>query len=75
MIATLLEQRGDVAGAERAYERATRLGHVGAACNLGVLLEKRGDLEGAARAYRRADKAQMPTAPSTSLCCSRNVGA
>jgi peptidoglycan hydrolase-like protein with peptidoglycan-binding domain len=50
----LLEERGDLAGAEAAYLRADQRGHPAAASNLGVLLEERGDRTGAEAAYRRA---------------------
>jgi hypothetical protein len=50
----LLEQCGDVAGAEAAYRRADEHGLAAGAYNVGVLLEERGDVEGAVAAYRRA---------------------
>jgi peptidoglycan hydrolase-like protein with peptidoglycan-binding domain len=53
--ARILEQEGDQMGAMAAYLRATRRGHAGAACNLGVLLQEQGKLSAAAAAYRRAD--------------------
>jgi tetratricopeptide (TPR) repeat protein len=53
--ARMLEQEGDQMGAMAAYLRATRRGHAGAACNLGVLLQEQGKHTAAAAAYRRAD--------------------
>lgn len=50
----LLEQCGDVEGAEAAYRRADEGGLGAGAYNLGVLLEERGDVAGAIAAYRRA---------------------
>ena len=50
----LLEQCGDVEGAEAAYRRADEHGLAAGAYNFGVLLEERGDVEGAIAAYRRA---------------------
>ena len=55
-VAQLLEQRGDLAGAEAAFARADRRGHAGAASDYGVLLGERGDLAGAEAAFRRADE-------------------
>jgi tetratricopeptide (TPR) repeat protein len=52
----LLEQRGDVTGAEEAYRRADERGDSTAAFNLGALLADRGDLAGAEEAYRRASE-------------------
>jgi peptidoglycan hydrolase-like protein with peptidoglycan-binding domain len=52
----LLEEQGDLAGAEAAYGRADELGHGASASNLGVLLEDKGDLAGAEAAYSRADR-------------------
>jgi len=49
-------QRGDVLEAEKAYRLADRLGHAGAAVNLGLLLKAREDVEGAEQAFRRADE-------------------
>ncbi len=54
-LAGRLLERGDAAGAERAYQAADERGDAVAASNLGVLLENRGDLAGAEAAYRRAD--------------------
>ncbi len=51
-----LEERGELAGAIAAYERADRLGHGPAASNLGLLLEAQGDRAGAVAAYRRAEQ-------------------
>jgi len=50
----LLEQRGDVEGAEAAYRRADDRGDATAAFNLAALLVERGDLDGAEAAYERA---------------------
>jgi hypothetical protein len=50
----LLEERGDLPGAEAAYRRAIELGHGAAAYHLGLLVEGRGDLAGAETAYRRS---------------------
>jgi TPR repeat protein len=55
-LGVLLEEQGDVTGAEAAYRRAEERGHAAALSNLGVLLEERGDLAGAEGAYRRADQ-------------------
>ena len=52
----LLEQRGDLDGAEAAYRRADARGDATGAFNLGGLLAERGDLAGAEAAYRRADE-------------------
>ncbi len=49
------EERGDLAGAVGAYQRADALGHAPAATNLGLLLEQQGDLQAARAAYERAD--------------------
>ena len=56
-LGVLLEQRGDLEGAEAAYRRSEKHGFHRATYNLGVLLEQRGDLEGAEAAYRRGDEA------------------
>jgi tetratricopeptide (TPR) repeat protein len=56
----LLEQCGDVEGAEAAYSRADEHGLAAGAYNLGVLLEERGDVEGAMAAYRRAIRSGDP---------------
>ncbi len=53
-LGVLLEERGDLAGAEAAYRRADEAGHGAAASNLGVLLEERGASAQAEAAYRRA---------------------
>jgi peptidoglycan hydrolase-like protein with peptidoglycan-binding domain len=58
----LLEERGDLAGAEAAYRRADQRGHGAAASNLGVLLEERGAPAEAEAAYRRADQRGDATA-------------
>jgi Flp pilus assembly protein TadD len=50
----LLQERGDVEGAEAAYRRGDERGHAVAAFNLGVLLQERGDLEDAEASYGRA---------------------
>ncbi|GLZ79515.1 hypothetical protein Afil01_43220 [Actinorhabdospora filicis] len=50
----LLQQRGDLDGAEKWYRRATETGHTDATFNLGILLEQRGDLDEAEKWYRRA---------------------
>lgn len=57
----LLEQCGDVEGAEAAYRRADEHGLAAAAYNVGVLLEQRGDVGGAMAAYRRAIQSGDPT--------------
>jgi tetratricopeptide (TPR) repeat protein len=51
----LLQQQGDLEGAEAAYRRADEHGHADAAFNLAILLQQHDDLEGAEAAYRRAD--------------------
>jgi tetratricopeptide (TPR) repeat protein len=56
----LLEQCGDVEGAEAAYRRADERGLAAGAYNFGVLLEQRGDVEGAIVAYRRAIQSGDP---------------
>lgn len=55
-LGVLLEERGDLAGAEASYRRADDHGHAAAASNLGVLLEGHGDQISAEAAYRRADR-------------------
>lgn len=55
-LGVLLEEQGDLAGAEAAYRAADEQGYPPAASNLGVLLEGRGDPAGAEAAYRRADE-------------------
>ena len=55
-LGALLQQRGDLEGAETAYRRGDERGYGTAASNLGVLLQQRGDLEGAEAAYRRGDE-------------------
>ena len=52
-LGVLLYQRGDLAGAREAFERAERRGDPDAAFNLGVLLYETGDLESAEAAWRR----------------------
>ena len=52
----MLEELGDLAGAEAAYRRADERGESVGAMNLGALLEEHGDLAGAEAAYRRADE-------------------
>lgn len=59
-LAGLLEQQGDIEGALAAYRQAVALGHLGAACNLGVLLEEQHDIEGAEAAYRRSAQGGDP---------------
>jgi len=59
-LGVLMEERGDVAAAERAYRHADSRGHAAGAVNLGVLLEGRGDVAGAEAAYRRAQKRGDP---------------
>jgi peptidoglycan hydrolase-like protein with peptidoglycan-binding domain len=54
--ALLLEEHGDQTGALAAYQQADRLGHAGAATNLGARLEQQGDWEAAASCYRRASE-------------------
>jgi tetratricopeptide (TPR) repeat protein len=56
-LGVLLEDQGDIAGAEAAYRRADELGDAAGAFNLALLLlTERGDLPGAEAAYRRADE-------------------
>lgn len=50
----LLEEEGDLIGAEKAYRDAAKRGHLGAESNLGVLLHQRGEFESAKQHYRRA---------------------
>jgi Flp pilus assembly protein TadD len=50
----LLEQRGDLAGAEAAYRRADQRGDATGAFNLGGLLADQGNVDEAEAAYRRA---------------------
>ena len=54
-LAVLLEQAGDMAGAEAAYRRADAMGFAGGAYGLGQLLYERSDISGAIEANRRAD--------------------
>jgi hypothetical protein len=56
----LLEQCGDVEGAEAAYRRADEHGLAAGAYNFAVLLEQRGDVAGAIAAYRRASRSGDP---------------
>src|SRR5437588_8985996 len=51
-----LVRKGDLAGAEEAYQRADEAGQPAAAACVGVFAEARGDLRGAEEAYRRADE-------------------
>lgn len=53
-LGVVLEERGDLAGAEAAFRRADERGHGAAASNLGLLLEERGASAQAEAAYRRA---------------------
>lgn len=55
-VGALLEERGDLAGAEVAYRRGAERGDAMAANSLGFLLHQRGDLAGAEAAYRRGDQ-------------------
>jgi len=55
-IGGLLQDAGDIAGAEAAYRRADAQGSVFGAYNLGILLQQRGDMEGAEIAWRHADE-------------------
>jgi Flp pilus assembly protein TadD len=59
-VGVLLEQCGDVEGAEAAYRRADERGLAMAAYNLGVVLEERGDVDGARAAYGRAIQSGDP---------------
>jgi peptidoglycan hydrolase-like protein with peptidoglycan-binding domain/tetratricopeptide (TPR) repeat protein len=52
----LLEEKGNLAGAQAAYHRAEENGHGPAASNLGVLLHERGASSEAEAAYCRADE-------------------
>ena len=52
----LLEEQGDLAGAERAYRRADAAGHAGAACKLGAMFEARSEFTQAEAAFARADE-------------------
>ena len=55
-LGVLLEQRGDLDGAEAAYRRADERGDTSGSFNLWRLLADRGDLAGAAAAFSRADQ-------------------
>ncbi len=55
-LATALEKRGDLAGAERSYRSADALGHPEAAFYLGGVYAEGGDLKAAEACYRRADE-------------------
>jgi hypothetical protein len=59
-LGVLLEQCGDVEGAEAAYRRADERGLAMGAYNLGVVLEERGDVHGARAAYGRAIQSGEP---------------
>jgi hypothetical protein len=59
-LGVLLEQCGDVEGAEAAYRRADEHGLPMGAYNLGVVLEERGDIDGARAAYGRAIQSGDP---------------
>jgi tetratricopeptide (TPR) repeat protein len=56
----LLEQYGDVEGAEAAYRRAYEQGLAAGAYHFGILLEERGDVQGAMAAYRSAVQSGDP---------------
>ncbi|HXO06998.1 MAG TPA: hypothetical protein VN880_03160, partial [Solirubrobacteraceae bacterium] len=56
----LLENNGDLDGAELAYRRAADRGDVAGMFNLGALLEQQGDLDGAEKAYRLAGELGDP---------------
>jgi tetratricopeptide (TPR) repeat protein len=53
-LGVLLQERGDLDGAEDAWRRGLELGHGAAAHNLGVLLQERGDLKAAVAALKHA---------------------
>jgi TPR repeat protein len=55
-LATRLERKHDLPGAQDAYRRADELGHPDAAFNLGGILAECGDFGGAQALYRRADE-------------------
>lgn len=55
-LATVLEKRGDRAGAEGSYRSADALGHPEAAFHLGGMYAEGGDFEAAEACYRRADQ-------------------
>ena len=61
-LGVILYQRGDLAGAREAFERAERRGDPDAAFNLGVLLYETGDLESAEAAWRRSASRGHPRA-------------
>ena len=52
--AVLIEARGDRRAAIAGYQRADRLGHGAAACNLGELLSQRGEIAAAEACFQRA---------------------
>lgn len=52
-LALLLEQRGDLAGAEAAFRRADERGDANGAFEPGAILERRGELAAAESAYQR----------------------
>ncbi len=59
LLGALLDDRGDLAGAEEAYRRADAAGDDDAAVNLGVLRYRLGDRLGARHAWQRgADRGQ-----------------
>ncbi len=70
----LLEERGDLAGAEAAYRRADERGDAAGTFRLGALLAHRGDTAEAEIAYRRADERGHAGAPSSLGSAARAAG-
>ena len=71
-LGVLLEDQGDVTGAEAAYQQAIDSGHADAAPRaalaLGMLLERQGDVTGAEAAYQQAiDSGHADAAPRAAL--------
>jgi tetratricopeptide (TPR) repeat protein len=72
-LGNMLDDRGNLKGAEAAYEHADRLGSADAAINLGLVLECRGAIVDALVAYWRAEERGHPDAALYLGTCSRNA--
>ncbi|CAE8651292.1 unnamed protein product [Polarella glacialis] len=74
MLASLLEERGDLQEAEALYRTASSQGHLPATSNLALLLEERGDLQQAEALYRTASsQGHLPATSNLALLLEKLV--